>query len=158
MQMSLMEGKKGSKQLLCFISPCTEQEETISQVVKKNAWLYSCIAPAAKAASTLRFIVLLSWIRVIILGLVLSLLHKQHSIFLNFCPVPQGPTKNNIHRIAESERILPCLVQKFQGEGYIPNLSLLPLMHIGTHMFMHTVTHSHILESHILPSGLEKGT
>lgn len=57
MQMSLMEGKKGSKQLFCVISPCADQEETISQVVKK---MHDNIAPAAKAASTLRYIVPLS--------------------------------------------------------------------------------------------------
>lgn len=128
-----------------MFSLCVDQEEMIFQVVKKNKWLYSYTAAAAKAVSTLRFLIVpSSWIHVIILGLVLSVPHKQQSIFLNFCPEPQGPTKNKIHRIAGSERMCPCLVQNLgSGEGRLCPQPLCPHYAYGhLHVCAHTPTHS----------------
>lgn len=94
---------------------------------------------------------------VIILGLVLSVPHKQQSIFLNLCPVPQGPTKNKLLRIAGSERMLPCLVQNFQrgGGNLCPPTSVCPQYVHGhanvppqanthTSTYMHTPQDSYI--------------
>lgn len=87
---------------------------------------------------------------VIILGLVLSVPHKQQSIFLNLCPIPQGPTKNKLLRIAGSERMLPCLVQNFQkgGGNLCPPTSVCPQYahghtNVPAHVNTHTSTYMH---------------
>lgn len=99
----------------------------------KNKLLASYISPAA---STLRFLMVLSaWICVILLGLVLTVLHRtaEHITGLSGW---QGPTKSKTHKTARSERASPHPRESWGEAGSAPAVNT------GIYACAHTHTHT----------------